>query len=186
MSIRKRLVKARTPSGQLSRAAREREFPPAQIKRLRDAALAGLRDPQWGTELGRLYLQGTITASMYAAGKDWREKAARYVKSLNHFPVRSVRLEGRAGGLAPDPDTVEGRRQAKREADAMERFFEAHHVLLSAGKLAEHAVRRLCEHDEGPCGMAELMALRNGLAALAQHRGLTARGKPSRPERTRR
>jgi hypothetical protein len=49
----------------------------------------------------------------------------------------------------------------------MERFFEAHHVLLSAGKMAETSVRRLCEHNEGPCGMAELIALRNGLAALA-------------------
>ena len=49
----------------------------------------------------------------------------------------------------------------------MERFFEAHHVLLSAGKLAEATVRRLCEHNEGPCGMAELIALRSGLSALA-------------------
>jgi hypothetical protein len=70
--------------------------------------------------------------------------------------------------VPPDPDTVEGQKRARREADAMERFFEAHHLLLSAGKLAEAAVRRLCEHDEGPCGMAELIALRNGLSALAE------------------
>jgi hypothetical protein len=163
-----RLLKARTPSGQLSRAGREREFPPTQVKRLRDAAMAGLRDPEWGTELGRLYLEGTITATMYAAGKDWREKAAKYVSTLGHFPVRTILVEGRGGSLPPDPDTEEGRKRARREADAMERFFEAHHVLLSAGKLAETAVRRLCEHDEGPCGMAELIALRNGLSALAE------------------
>ena len=162
-----RLLKARTPSGQLSRAGREREFPPAQVKRLRDAAMAGLRDPEWGTELGRLYLEGTITASMYAAGKDWREKAARYVDTLGHFPVRTILLEGRGGSMPPDPDTPEGQKRARREADAMERFFEAHHILLSAGKMAEATVRRLCEHNEGPCGMAELIALRNGLSALA-------------------
>ena len=162
-----RLLKARTPSGQLSRSGREREFPPAQVKRLRDAAMAGLRDPEWGTELGRLYLEGTITASMYAAGKDWREKAARYVDTLGHFPVRTILLEGRGGSMPPDPDTPEGQKRARREADAMERFFEAHHVLLSAGKMAEATVRRLCEHNEGPCGMAELIALRNGLSALA-------------------
>ncbi len=163
-----RLVKARTPSGQLSRAGREREFPPTQVKRLRDAAMAGLRDPEWGTELGRLYLEGTITASMYAAGKDWREKAAKYVKSLGHFPVRTILPESHRGSLPPDPDTAEGQKQARREADAMERFFEAHHVLISAGKLAEATVRALCEHNEGPCGMAELIALRNGLSALAE------------------
>jgi hypothetical protein len=167
MSKRKNL-KVRTASGQLSRAGRVREFPPAQVKRLRDAAMAGLRDPEWGTELGRLYLEGTITATMYAAGKDWREKAARYVTSLGHFPVRSILVENRGGSLPPDPDTPEGQKRARREADAMERFFEAHHVLLGAGKLAEATVRQLCEHDEGPCGTAELIALRNGLTALAE------------------
>jgi hypothetical protein len=163
-----RPLKARTPSGQLSRAGREREFPPTQVKRLRDAAMAGLRDPEWGTELGRLYLEGTITATMYAAGKNWREKAAQYVNTLGHFPVRTILAEGRGGSLPPDPDTEEGQKRARREAAAMERFFEAHHVLLSAGKLAEATVRRLCEHNEGPCGMAEMIALRNGLSALAE------------------
>lgn len=165
-----RALKSRTPSGQLSRAGREREFPPTQVKRLRDAAMAGLRDPEWGTELGRLYLEGTITATMYAAGKDWREKAARYLNTLGHFPVRTILIEGRGGSLPPDPDTEEGQKRVRREAVAMERFFEAHHVLLSAGKLAEATVRRLCEHNEGPCGMAELIALRNGLSALADRR----------------
>lgn len=163
----KRKIRARTPSGQLSRAGRQRDFPPTQVKRLRDAAMAGLRDPEWGTELGRLYLEGTITASMYAAGKDWREKAAKYVKSLNHFPVRSILIDNRGGSVPPDPDTPEGQKRARREADAMERFFAAHAVLLSAGKMAESTVRRLCEHDEGPCGVVELIALRNGLSALA-------------------
>jgi len=83
--------------------------------------------------------------------------------------VRTILVEGRSGSLPPDPDTEEGQKQARREASAMERFFEAHHVLLSAGKLAEATVRRLCEHNEGPCGMAELIALRNGLSALAGH-----------------
>jgi len=163
-----RLVTARTASGQLSRAGRQRELPPAQVKRLRDAAMAGLRDPEWGTELGRLYLEGTITAAMYAAGKDWREKAARYTKTLGHFPVRSLLVENRGGSMPPDIDTIEGQKQARREANAMERFFEAHAILLSAGKMAEATVRRLCEHDEGPCGMAELIALRNGLSALVE------------------
>jgi hypothetical protein len=117
---------------------------------------------------------------MYGAGKEWREKAARYVKTFGLFPVRSILVEERGETLPPDIDTAEGRRQARRDADAMERFFEAHHVLLSAGRLAEHTVRQLCEHDEGPCGMAELIALRNGLSALADHRGMTERRKGAR------
>ena len=111
----KRKIKARTPSGQLSRAGRQREYPPAQVRRLRDAAMAGLRDPEWGTELGRLYLEGTITAAMYAAGKDWREKAAKFVGSLGHFPVRSILVEGivAAGsgfGRRPEAGAARGRR----------------------------------------------------------------------------
>ena len=132
MAKRKNLLSADAEWAALARRTRP-EFPPAQVKRLRDAAMAGLRDPEWGTELGRLYLEGTITAAMYAAGKDWREKAARYVSSLGHFPVRSILVENRGGSLPPDPDTPEGRKRARREADAMERFFEAHHVLLGAG-----------------------------------------------------
>jgi hypothetical protein len=139
--------------------------------------MAGLRDPEWGTELGRLFLEGTITAAMYAAGKDWREKAARYAATIGSFPVRSAVLESGRGGSAPDPDTLEGQRQARRDADAMERFFEAHYVLISAGRLAEQTVRQLCEHDQGLCGMAELIALRNGLSALADHKDLTGRNK---------
>lgn len=160
--------KRREPNGRHQRGRGEREYPPTQVKRLRDAAMVGLRDPEWGTELGRLYLEGTITASMYAAGKDWREKAGKYVNSIGVFPIRSPSAEPGRGGSPPDPDSPEGQKQAAREANAMERFFEAHHVLLSAGKMAEGAVRRLCEHNEGPCGMAELIALRNGLSALAE------------------
>jgi hypothetical protein len=162
-----RQLRARTPSGQLSRAGRTRELPPTQVRRLRDAALAGLRDPEWGTELGRLYLTGAITAAMYAAGKDWRDKATKYIGTFGLLPVRSLLVEGRGGSLPPDPETPEGQKRARRDAAAKKRFDEAHQVLLSAGKLAEHTVRRLCEHDETPCGMAELIALRNGLSALA-------------------
>lgn len=176
----RRGLRPRTPTGALSRAGRERELPPTQVKRLRDAALAGLRDPEWGTELGRLYLAGTISASMYAAGKDWREKAARYIKTLDHFPVRTLPMDGRGGSAPADPDSEAGAAQARREAGAMERFFEAHHVLLSSGRLAERAVRHLCERDQGPCGMAELIALRNGLSALADHREAQSRRKRTR------
>lgn len=166
-SKRKRATAIREPNGRPSRAGLQREFPPAQVKRLRDAALAGLRDPEWGTELGRLYLVGSITAAMYAAGKWWREMAARYMDAIGAFPVRSAGLEVGRGGTPADPDTPEGQRQARRDANAAESFRRTHHVLMTAGPLAEAVVRRVCDYDEGPCGMAELISLRNGLSALA-------------------
>lgn len=174
-SKRKHMV-ARQPNGQ---PRREREFPAAQIRRLRDAAMAGLRDPQWGTELGRLYLAGNISEIQYAAGKWWSEAAASFRRAIGAFPVRSPSVEVGRGGASPDPDSEEGRKLAVREAEQAERFFEAHAVLLSAGRGAERAVRDVCERGLCSVAMSELMALRVGLSALASHRGLTGQNKSS-------
>ena len=170
---RKRSMVEREPNG---RAQREREYPPNQIKRLRDAAMAGLRDAEWGTELGRLYLNEVITSAMYAAGKRWREWAASYHHAIGVFPVRSASAELGRGGQQPDPDSDEGRKIAQREADAAERFFAAHAVLVSdAG--AEYAVRAVCERNETPAGFEALRKLRKGLLALVVHWDLTGTGK---------
>lgn len=170
---RKRALVAREANG---RAQREREIAPLAAKRLRDAALSGMRDPEWGSELGRLYLNGTITPAMYAAGKRWREQAETYHRSIGVFPVRSASAEPGRGASQPDPDSDEGRRIAKREADGAERFFAAHAALM-VDPVAESAVRALCEQNEMPDGFAQLMKLRRGLLALVAHWDLTGTGK---------
>ena len=79
MSRRKSLA-LREPNG---RPQRPPELPPpSEVRRLRDAALSGMRDSTWGTELGRLYLVGKITATMFAAGKRWGELAVMYSQAL--------------------------------------------------------------------------------------------------------
>lgn len=168
-SRRKRLVQ-REPNGKPQRST-ERAYPPVLVKRLRDAAMAGLRDPEWGSELGRLFLESTITAEMYAAGKRWCETVAWYHQVIGVKLLRSPSAEQGRGGQEPDPDSEAGREQASKDMDRAERFFEAHAVLLSVPG-AERAVRNLCELGEGPCGMAQLMATRKGLSALATHWGL--------------
>lgn len=168
MKTRRKHAAARNPGGRLSEAGKPKEHAPTHVKRLRDAALRMMADPEWGSELGRLYLEQTITPEMYAAGKTWREKSAKYGLAIGSYGIRSAQLEAGRKGSPPDPDSLEGRKQAIRERNAMEKFFEAHYRLIQAGRLAESVVRRLCEHDEGPCGMAELIALRNGLSALAE------------------
>ena len=55
--------------------------------------MRGLRDAEWGTELGRLYLEGTITSAMYAAGRRWTEMAEKYRHSIGVFPVKSLSAE---------------------------------------------------------------------------------------------
>jgi hypothetical protein len=170
----------REPTGRTSRAADEREFPPAQVKRLRDAAMRGLRAPEWGTELGLLYLNNDITAAMYAAGKRWSEMVETYRHAIGVFPVRSVGIERGRGGSSPDPDSPEGRKIAQRESDAAERFFAADAALMQlGGRNPYHFVRMLCEANEMPGGYAELRQLRKGLLVLVAHWDLTGTGKQS-------
>lgn len=164
----------RQPNGQ---PHREREFPPLQVKRLRDAAMAGMRDPEWGTELGRLYLARRISEVQYAAGKWWAETAGWYHQAIGVQPLRSPSAELGRGGSSPDPDSPKGQELATREAERAERYFEAHAVLLGAGAGAEKAVRDVCERSLCCVSASELMALRVGLFAIAVHRGLTDRNK---------
>lgn len=171
-------IVARTASGQHSRAGQAREFPPAQVKRLREAAMHGLRDPEWATELGRLYLENRIDHAMYAAGKRWAEYAERYRRHSGFFPtLRTSTGEQRGASHPIDPESDRGREIAEQEADAAEKFFKADAVLVQAGPDIGRAVRRLCEDNEMVCCMADLISVRAGLMHLVQHWNLTGSSK---------
>ena len=172
-----RLVTAREPNGRIQREGRE-DTAPTEVRRLRDAALRGMRDPEWGTELGRLYLEGALTGAQYAAGKRWREEAAEYRQAIGIFPVRSASLERGSHGHDVDPDSEEGQKQATRERNGAERYFAAESwLVLHAGELSARVVRCLCEHDEMFCGWPEHQALRKGLSSLVDHYNLTREQK---------
>jgi hypothetical protein len=177
MASRRKLTAARVPGGRLSQARGEREFPPLQVKRLRDAALSGMRDPEWGSELGRLLLNRVITEAMYAAGKRWAEQAAKYQGVIGMFPVKSSSAEGGSWGHQPDPDSPRGQEIVKTDRDAMERYFEAESVLVNLGAGVRVTVRRVCEDGEVPGGYHEVLNLRIGLLGLAGHWGLTKENK---------
>ena len=68
----------REPNGRASRAGATELLPPTEIRRLFDAASAGLRDPMFGTMLGRIHLVGEITRAELAAGLRWAELTADY------------------------------------------------------------------------------------------------------------
>jgi hypothetical protein len=151
----------------------------AEVRRLRDAAMVGLRDEEWGTELGQLFLEGKITGAMYGAGKWWRSRAARYYLAINAPPPapRAISLELRSGSTGPDPDSEEGQNQTKWDRAAVEDFQEAHAILLGAGALSEKYIRDLCEQNIRPFGTEALMAVSRGLEWLAEYRQLTNQQK---------
>ena len=156
------------------------EAAPAHVKRLRDAALAGMQSEEWASELGRLFLADKIGPELYAAGRRWVACMARYRAALNAPPAnpQSIPLELSSATAPPDPASEAGRRQAAREIAAVRELREAEAALHDAGRLAKRVVRNVCEHDEVPCGIRELEALRLGLLALAQFWRMARRGRP--------
>lgn len=133
-----------------------------------------MRDPTWGTEIGRLYLVGKISSAMFAAGKQWGEYAARYSQALcSPSPDPKAVNWDRMGGEAPDPDTAEGRKEARRHARAVQSFIDASVALKHAGSRSERIVRMVCERDQMLAGHENLIALSVGLSTLSGFWGLT-------------
>lgn len=177
---RQKLLQIREPNGRHQRpSVDEREFAPTQVKRLRDAALAGMADAEWGTSIGRLYLASKITGPMYAAGKRWSEQVVRYHGAINAPPPnpKALRMGESSRGAPPDPDSDEGRQRAAREAQMVTDFLAAHGILCAAGMIAEATVRNVCERDHCPVGQLETQALSRGLLWLADYWGLTNQRK---------
>ena len=178
-STRPMLSVAREPSGRRSRAITRSapEFAPTEVKRLRDAALAGMQNPEWGSELGRLLLAGKLEPELYAAGQHWAECATRYRQALDapRPTPPPARFEPKTPTAAVDPTSAAGQQQTAHEVAAIAALQEAHAALRTAGVLAERVVRRVCEHDEAVCGTGEFVALRRGLLALALFWGMTRR-----------
>lgn len=173
-----RLVVVREKNGRISRSGEAKELPAVAIKRLRNAALAGMADARWSTELGRLYLSEKIKEHMFIAGERWAETAKRYdqaVAAPSPTP-RSANLERGAQAHDPDPDSEAGAQIIQHDQLIIAAFNKAHKALVEAGKLAEKVVRALCERDEF-IAEYELPHLVNGLTALAAHWRLTPGGR---------
>ena len=162
---RRKVMAARELNGRIKR---ESHLPsPSEVTRLRDAALAGMRDPIWGSTLGWLYLSGKISSLQFAAGKRWNELAADYSSAcLSPRAPRSANLDPK-GGTAPDPDSPSGRREARRQVLTLEDYQEASGLLKRLGAPVARAVVDVCEGGRVPAGFGELQNLKRGLSALA-------------------
>lgn len=161
MTRRKSMV-PRYPNGQPRRPSQLQS--PNEVKRLQVAALAGMRPAEWGTSLGRLFLNEQITPTQYSAGKRFAELSAKYsVACGGPAPARSAKLDP-DGGTTADPDSPTGLREGRRHRQTVEGYLTASKVLRGMGKAAEAAVTDVCVKDLHPVG---LIHLRGGLSALA-------------------
>lgn len=170
MSRRKNLAE-REPNGRIQRVP---TISPGEVRRLRDAAVSGLRDPMWGTELGRLHLTGRINSAQFAAGKQWSEYAAQYSQAMlspNPDP-KAIALD--AMGSEPiDPDSHAGRKEARRHERSVASFIDARVALQKTLGTSERILRHVCERNEMVSGHFEVLSLACGLTALADFWGLT-------------
>lgn len=110
-------VGERYPSGKLKPPEKQKaSTPPAQIKRLFEAALRRAADPIYGTSLGLLFMNGDITAHELAAGTSYAKLRGRYDRAMG-IPGRFT--------LSPDYGTVRAisnrEPMSDREIEAIEK-----------------------------------------------------------------
>jgi hypothetical protein len=164
---RRKCMAPRHPCGR-SRPSRDTELlSPTETRRLRDAAVAGLRDQLWATTIGRLHLTGRLTTAQLAAGKRWAELAVAYsIACQSPCPPKTRPLDA-SGGRPSDPDSDAGVKESRRHERATAAYLDGRHALRLAGREAERVVDSVCVQDHAPAGLCELDALRAGLQSLS-------------------
>jgi hypothetical protein len=169
MSKRKHTARRET-NGRIQREART--TPVANAKRIRDEAVRTSAHAEYGTELGRLYLDDKISTSMYEAGKRWAIMANSVATAMQGPSANPKSLAiGESGTSHPvDPGSEEGEREVKRHQHAVQAFQTAGDKLVGGTR---RAVETVCEHGLACDGFVQLMDLRSGLAILAGHWHMT-------------
>lgn len=163
--MRRKSLAKRERNGKPQRG--QQEMPSAaEVQRLRAASLAGMRDAAWGTTLGWLYLSGKLTSAQFAAGRRWTELAHEYALAVRApLPPRSASLERSASSVL-DPDSAEGRKEARRQQQVCDEFERAGAMLAHAGLLPARAIAHVCEQNLMPVGVDGLSHLATGLQTL--------------------
>ena len=164
-----KLLRRREPNGRYQRERNE-EFAPANVMRLRAAALRETRLSEWGSQIGRLYLWAQVSALEYGAAKRWAEQAGLY-HHANGSPalMKSAQLERGVFSYPADPDSERGRLQAEQDRRHRLHYERALRVLEASG--CRSVVDRVVLEDLAPVGIEGLQQLKRGLAALAEHWG---------------
>lgn len=164
----------REANGRLSRSARKMlEEEPNQIARLRAAALAGVADKRWGTQLGRLFLERKITPEQYGAGSNWAALIERW-RAVHCGPRFNPKaglsnLQRVSGGGASIGDDFADRND-ELVADMVDKAIGS--FARGAADPALIAVRDCVEQDIAPVGFGGKSLLDEGLSHLVEHWGL--------------
>ena len=147
-------------------------YAPAAIKRLADAAIAGMADSFWGTSLGMALLKKKISTKECATGKIWDETYRAYLRAID-CPApdpKSLIIGEPSRGQPPDPDSIAGVIISKKDIATVKRFLSMERALNDCGLLISSATRELCESKSvRSCSYEDLQRAKIGLAALSEH-----------------
>jgi hypothetical protein len=172
MTRRRAALPKREPNGRHSRSPLDRivdAHSPTEIKRLRDAALSGLRAPEWGSELGRLLLHGKLTPTQYEAGRRFAVLVREYHSTLGapDYPKASLNQNARSGH-------AEGPTEAVRHQQVILAYDEVINALGGYGGRSFLVVKLVCDGDASVSTADALRKLTYGLDTLAAHWGIPA------------
>jgi hypothetical protein len=163
----------REPSGRLSRSTAETidAVTPAVAKRMRDAAATQMGDALWGTETGRLFLAGQLSAIQFECAKRWGRLVGEWYRATGApvpYPPAPGGVHSHVGD-DPPVDTKAGKALREARLSVIANMTAASRALDETGPDAARAVRACCEANEVAVGHVGLLNLRAGLDRLARH-----------------
>jgi hypothetical protein len=181
---RKRFAGDRASCGRLSRSLETDigAVSPTAIARLVQESLRGCADEIFAAPLGRLYLEGKLSAAEFEAGKRWDRLSRRF-----YLAIGAPRPDPRIGSLSHaekrkadwtdlNLDSEIGQDRLRVDRELIEAFRAARAVVAEHGAAAERDMRRLCEGmGEFPAGLEALMRAKHALGSLAWFWGLESR-----------
>lgn len=118
MTGRPRKSAPRAPSGALSRAGMAKPVAIPTWQRLRDEVILRSRDPELGTELGRLFLAGDITARQFETGRRYGATVRECLRVIGLPCIDPGDRSTGAAGAFPAPGSPAWDRMTERGRDA--------------------------------------------------------------------
>lgn len=164
---RKRKICAREPNGREVRAESDKGLSPAIIKRMIERAAVGAADPRLGSVVGRLLLQGDLSARQAGAAWQFAEIAERYHQAIVAPYLRGQSFECGVKAADPEESSDAGQAAIERDRRAVRRYERASAVLDGCG--AGGALVRSLAFDVPLSGWSALVSVRVALDALASH-----------------
>ena len=169
----------RRPEGRIDPRSQPQLPSPSETKRLFDLVLAGVRPPEFGTQLGRLMASGRITPAQFNVGNAWATLVRSYaIACRGPKQPGSIEMDA-AGGTASDVDSEIGVKEAGRDRRIVETYLAATQLLKLAPVRSQKTLEAVVVRDEHYGTQSDLAALRAALDILSAFYS-SKREKPAR------